>query len=167
MNQQTLAKILATWFFVGKVPFAPGTFGSLAALPFAYAIFSVFGEWTLLGAAFFLYFMGIWASDTYMAAQSDHEHDPAEIVIDEVAGMWCLLALWQILYSQQFSISSLHWLVGGFIMFRVFDIFKPWPISWVDAKVKGGFGVMIDDILAAIFPMAVFYPLSLNIPAML
>jgi phosphatidylglycerophosphatase A len=79
------------------------------------------------------------------------KHDPGEIVIDEVAGIWLVFCIMPLMWMQP-PTSLILWLyAAGFMAFRFFDIVKPWPISWVDRKVKGGFGVMVDDAVAALF----------------
>jgi phosphatidylglycerophosphatase A len=151
-----LPTLLATWFLVGKAPKAPGTFGTLAALPLAYGLWLVAGGFGVLVGAAVITLLGTWASGAYMR-QSGAVHDPGEIVIDEVAGILLLIGLWHLLFAPQFPVLPLHWLAGSFVMFRMFDILKPWPISLADAKVKGGFGVMFDDLLAGLYPIALFY----------
>ncbi len=132
---------LATWFGSGLSPVMSGTAGSLAALPFAYAIQIVFGNDTLFVAALVIFVMGCWASQQFVE-QSGKGNDPGEIVVDEVAGMWLVLSMLPL---------TLQDYIIGFIAFRIFDIIKPWPVSWADRKVKGGVGVMFDDVLAAIY----------------
>ncbi len=134
---------LATWFGSGLSPKASGTAGSFAALPFAYAIQFYYGNYGLFLASIIIFFIGWSASNKYMEYYPD-EHDPKQIVIDEVAGMWLLLSMHPI---------SWEGYAAAFILFRFFDAVKPWPISVADRKIKGGFGVMFDDILAALYPM--------------
>ena len=118
---------------------APGTWGSLGALPFGIFIL-IFGHWpVLLAASIIVSLAGLWAADYYETASK--KHDAKEIVIDEVAGMWISML--------PCAINPL--LIGlAFILFRFFDILKPWPIGWIDKNVPGGRGVMADDILAGI-----------------
>lgn len=156
----------ATWFGSGLAPKASGTAGSLAALPFAFLIQYYAGNLALFIAAIVLFFIGWWASNKYMEYHAE-KHDPKEIVVDEVAGMWLTLSL---LFPQELgslliykffpAYNSYFFLifmgcVSGFILFRIFDAIKPWPISVADRKIKGGFGVMFDDILAAIYPLII------------
>ncbi len=132
--------LIATWFGSGLVRPAPGTWGSLAALPFAFGLAWLGGPWLLLLAAAGAFALGIWAAQGY--AQASSENDPAEVVIDEVAGQWLSLvpiALDPLLYPL------------GFLAFRLFDIAKPWPVGWLDRKVKGGLGIMADDMAAGIY----------------
>lgn len=132
--------LAATWLGVGLSPKAPGTVGSIVALPFAMLIHYFLGGPGLLLSAAALFFVGVRVSDLYMERFS-RAGDPKEIVIDEVAGMCLTLAL------IGFSVEGYMF---GFFFFRVFDIFKPWPIGWADRRLKGGFGVMLDDVLAAL-----------------
>jgi len=143
------ARLLATWFASGLMPKAPGTWGTLAALPFAWALHA-FYPWPVLAAATAgVFLIGIWASDRYMAQTG--ESDPGAIVIDEVAGMW--LTLLPAAYLMPFDPDAVVYALA-FALFRIADIFKPWPVSWADRAIKGGFGVMLDDILAALYAAA-------------
>ena len=150
--------LLATWFGSGYVSKAPGTVGSLMALPFGYFIADYFGMIGLLVSAVLVTLIGISVSNTYMA-QAD-EHDPGPVVIDEVAGQW--LALLPIA-------AMLTWqgVFAAFVLFRIFDIFKPWPISWVDREVPGGLGVILDDVLAGIAAAACLYIIATMFPEFL
>lgn len=131
------AILLATWFGAGLIRPAPGTWGTLAALPPAWALWSVGGVAALLLGAGAALAAGVWAAQRY-AAQTG-EHDAGAVVIDEVAGMWLTLV---------FVPATPSWWIAAFFAFRAFDILKPWPIGWADRRVKGGVGVMLDDILA-------------------
>jgi phosphatidylglycerophosphatase A len=135
-----LAIWLATWFGAGRLPWAPGTWGSLFALPLAWLLLALGGPWLLLIAAALVFVLGLWASDRYMKAVG--LHDPGAIVIDEVAGQWLTLAI--------APLDPLAFLLG-FVLFRVADVLKPWPASWLDRRVGGAFGVMIDDVAAAVY----------------
>ena len=145
---------VVTWFGSGLIPKAPGTWGSLAALPFAWGLWSLGGAVAVGLGAVVVFLLGWAAADLYMKRTG--EHDPGRIVIDEVAGQWLTLLL-----------VPPDWLLYGlgFALFRLFDIAKPWPIGWLDRRVGGGFGVMIDDILAGLYALAVLaalrYVLSL------
>ncbi|EKE77666.1 phosphatidylglycerophosphatase A family protein [Oceanibaculum indicum] len=136
------AYILATWFWVGRIPKAPGTWGSLAALPFAWVIADAFGPLALLIAAALLFPVGCWASAAY--AEGIGRKDPGSAVIDEVVGQWMVLAV--------MPHDPLAYAIG-FALFRLFDIAKPWPVSLADRKFTGGFGIMADDVLAALYGM--------------
>ncbi|WP_373085576.1 phosphatidylglycerophosphatase A [Sneathiella sp.] len=134
------AFIWSTWFWSGLAPKAPGTFGSLAALPVGVAILYFFGAPILGLAAVFIFFTGWWSSAIYLNRTG--KSDPGEIVIDEVAGLWLALHAAE---------NNLLLIALAFGLFRLFDIWKPWPIRWLDRKVKGAFGVMIDDVVAGLF----------------
>jgi len=143
------AVLLATWFGAGLLPFAPGTWGSLAALPFAWALHMSFG-WSALGlAALAAFGIGIWAANGYVARLGGD--DPGPVVIDEVAGQW--LTLVPAAYLAPMAPNALTYLVA-FVLFRIADIFKPWPASWADKKLHGGLGIMLDDIFAGLYAAA-------------
>ena len=144
--------VLATWFGVGKFRYAPGSIGSLTALPLAWWLSNSFGSQTLLSVSVILFIIGVWASENY--ANNIGQPDPGSVVIDEVAGQ---------LFTLCFVTVDLWTLVAGFILFRFFDIIKPWPIYWVDRRIKGGFGIMLDDIIAATFAIPILYLLEIFI----
>ncbi len=136
-----LAQVIATWFGSGYLPKAPGTWGSLAALPFAWGIMLIApGVFPILVASVFLLLVGVWAASQHSATLG--EHDAGEIVVDEVVGQWIALAV--------APFSPLGWFTA-FLLFRLFDVLKPWPISWIDKRVSGGWGIMLDDVVAGIF----------------
>ncbi|NQV46109.1 MAG: phosphatidylglycerophosphatase A [Rhodospirillales bacterium] len=141
--------LLATWFGVGYLPKAPGTWGSAAALPFAWVILSFFGAQGLLVATVFVFGIGIWAANDYVARSG--MEDPGPVVIDEVAGQWLVLAVVPL---------ELAWFAIGFALFRLFDVAKPWPVNLMDRHIKGGFGVMLDDIGAGIYAIIAVYALQ-------
>ncbi|WP_435276574.1 phosphatidylglycerophosphatase A [Psychrobium sp. nBUS_13] len=130
---------LALGFGSGLAPKAPGTFGTLAALPLYFIMMNlslpVFIVITLI-----ITVVGFWICD--IAAKDMQVHDHGAIVWDEVAGM---------LITMIAAPVGLLPLVVGFALFRFFDIIKPWPIKLLDRHVKGGFGIMIDDVLAGVF----------------
>lgn len=139
------ARVLCTWFGVGLVPFASGTVASLVALPIGYFLQQHFGAQGLLCCATALFFLGWWASTEYLRLSPDKENtDPKEIVVDEVVGQWLLLSALPV---------TLQSYAAAFILFRFFDIVKPWPVSAVDSKIKTGLGVMLDDVLAGFYPV--------------
>jgi phosphatidylglycerophosphatase A len=132
--------ILATWFGIGLLPRMPGSWGSLAALPLGWLIREYCGAAGLAIAAATLFALGCWAAS--VVASTSAMRDPGAIVVDEVTGQW--LALLPVppdalLYAL------------GFVLFRLFDIWKPWPVGWADRRVSGGFGIMLDDVLAAVY----------------
>ena len=149
-----LARAVATFGYVGLIPVAPGTFGSIAAVPVAWGLHWAAGFPGLLIATIVLFGVGYWA--TLKATSTGGDPDPSEIVIDEVVGQWIALmplswGLWQ-MGSAPHVFPWPGW-VGGFLMFRLFDIWKPWPVSWADG-LHGPLGVMLDDVLAGL--MAAF-----------
>jgi len=145
-----LPMLVATFFGSGLVPIAPGTFGSLAALPLAYILLSV-PTWLAIFVVVVLFLVGVWASNVVEAALE--EHDASLIVIDEVVGQ-CLVVILLDLCLRGAVDTGLLMLVS-FIGFRFFDIAKPWPVGWVDSKVEGGLGVMLDDVVAALLVVPV------------
>lgn len=140
------ATLIVTWFGAGKISKAPGTVGSLAALPFAYVIQSIGGNFSLMIASVLLFVLGVVACEYYLRAYPEKD-DPKEVVVDEVAAQWLLLSA--------FVPTPLTYLVA-FTLFRIFDVLKPWPICLADRKIGGGFGIMFDDLLAAIYPAVCF-----------
>lgn len=153
---------LSTMYGVGLVSVAPGTAGSLVAGLLAYGILQLPMGWAILtaGAVFFAV-LGTAHASRYMRDRNTM-HDPKEIVIDELVGQWLTYSVWfGLLFAMAGNQTAALSLLGavshhplylalGFILFRFFDILKPWPISYADKYIKGGFGVMFDDILAAI-----------------
>jgi phosphatidylglycerophosphatase A len=142
--------MLAIFFGAGLLPGAPGTWGSLAALPLGYLLHRAGGFPLLALATLALCLAGWWAVTRVTAGAADP--DPGEIVVDEVVGQW--IALWPLsagLWAMGAAPSLFPWpgWVGAFVMFRLFDIWKPWPISWADRR-PGAAGVMLDDVLAGV-----------------
>jgi len=130
---------LALGFGSGLAPKAPGTFGTLAAVPIYLMMTSLSSNHYLLLTAL-ISVIGIWICGT--SAEILGVHDHSGIVWDEIAGF---------LITMYLAPSGWLWIVLGFIYFRIFDILKPWPISWLDRRVGGGFGIMIDDVIAGLF----------------
>ena len=138
------AILIATFFYIGHLPKAPGTWGSLAALPLIWYL------WQLpFWFAFFLLLLcialGIWASDYY--CRLTKQHDNQKIVIDEVLGMGV---------ASMFTPPDYVSYLLVFMLFRFFDIFKPFPIKMIDSRVKGGVGVVLDDVLAGLYVAIIF-----------
>lgn len=153
--------LLATFFGSGRFPVAPGTAGSLAACVCGWVLVAYASVWWFLFATFAACIVGVLICSAYLK-QHPENTDPKEVVIDEVAGQWLSFVVCGILvgYATQ-SPEALSFLmiravdepliwVAGFICFRAFDIVKPWPISWLDRHIKGGLGIMLDDIAAGI-----------------
>jgi phosphatidylglycerophosphatase A len=133
---------IACGFGSGLSPVAPGTAGSLAALL----------PWLILRELPAMYFaavvaaafaLGVWACD--WTVRTLKIADPSAVVWDEFVGQWIALAplVWWL--------RGWPWVICGFALFRVFDILKPWPVSWADRKIGGGFGVMLDDVIAGVY----------------
>ncbi|MDX1302450.1 phosphatidylglycerophosphatase A [Photobacterium sp.] len=134
--------LLATGFGSGLSPIVPGTVGTVASIPFYLLMvqlpFAAYLLITIIAAI-----IGI----TICQKTSDDMgvHDHGSIVWDEFVGFWITMAIAPVL--------SWQWVLAGFILFRFFDMVKPWPISWLDKHVHGGFGIMVDDILAGFMAM--------------
>jgi len=144
-DQAKFPMLVATFFGSGLSPVAPGTVGSLAALPLAYFLLSVpVGQAMLVIGALFL--MGVWASNAIEAELE--QHDASLIVIDEVVGQCLVVTLLDVFLRGAVDTNLL--LLLSFIGFRLFDIIKPWPVGWVDRKIGDGVGVMLDDVVAAL-----------------
>jgi phosphatidylglycerophosphatase A len=142
------AHFLALGFGAGLAAKAPGTWGTLMALPVYGLAMLLGGKVLVLAAALVLFLAGIWAAG--IAGRALGVADHGGIVIDEIAAF--LLVLY-------FAPVAWIWIAIAFLLFRVFDIAKPWPIRWADQRIKGGFGVIFDDLLAAIFSIACLFAL--------
>ena len=134
--------LLATGFGSGLSPVVPGTMGTLAAVPFYF----------LLAQLPFVAYLAVVAVSAVIGVAicqktSDDMgvHDHGSIVWDEFVGFWITMAI--------APAATWQWVLAGFILFRFFDMVKPWPISWLDKHVHGGFGIMVDDILAGFMAM--------------
>ena len=180
--------LIVTCFFVGRIKYAPGTLGSLLAFPINYIlVLSVIKSRYLLPLDGFsdaerelvtiiscifvftviLFFIGLKTSNQYVKRTG--REDPKEVVIDETVGqmLTCILTFPTYLFAlakymntyDQGLIETITLFLMPFLLFRIFDIIKPWPIGWVDKNIKGGFGIMIDDILAAILASIMQYAL--------
>jgi phosphatidylglycerophosphatase A len=134
------AAIIASWFGSGLLPWAPGSWGSLAALPPAWLIAHFLGPRILVAAAVIVFLLGWWAAERVQ--QASGVADEGSIVIDEVAGQWLTLAV---------APPDPLTYAAGFLLFRLFDITKPWPARWADRRIPGGLGVMADDVIAGIY----------------
>jgi phosphatidylglycerophosphatase A len=140
--------LIAAGFGSGLAPRAPGTFGTLAALipwwPLHFLPAAQYWAIIAMGTALGIYVCGKTARDL-------RTHDHGAIVWDEFIGLWIALAWLPI---------SIVWIGAGFLLFRLFDIWKPWPIRWCDKNVHGGFGIMLDDIIAGAAALAVLQALQ-------
>jgi len=148
-----LARNIATVFGVGRIPFAPGTWGSLVALPLAWGLHAAGGIALLVTITVGLFVAGYSATFEYLDGQVA---DPSVVVIDDVVGQ--LIALWPLSWGLGMAGADpavFPWpgWIGAFVMFRFFDILKPPPINWADRP--GAFGVMLDDVVAGFLAGAV------------
>ncbi len=141
LNFSSPALWLATWFGCGLMRPAPGTWGTLGGLPIGLILMALGGYWGLLIGIAFIIPIGLWAAKEFEVMAG--EHDSGLIVIDEVAGIW--IALLAVVHA------PLYYIVLAFVLFRFFDILKPWPVSFLDKKIPGAFGVMLDDVAAGLY----------------
>jgi len=137
---------IACGFGSGLSPRAPGTAGSLAALLPWLALRELAWAPYLLALAL-AFALGVWASNFAVARL--RIDDPGVVVWDEFVGQW--IALLPLVLAPR----GWPWVLAAFALFRLFDVWKPWPVSWADRHVKGGFGVMLDDALAGVAAAAV------------
>ena len=140
-----IARLIATGLMTGYLRPAPGSWGSLLGLLIGGGLVALGGKILLFFAFLALLPAGYWAISRYMASQTQ-KTDPPEIVIDEIIGqilvlLFAPLEFWTYLLC--------------FVLFRGFDIYKPWPVSWADRSLGGAFGVICDDCLAAIYVILV------------
>mgnify|MGYP006323124561 FL=1 len=186
-NLYKIAEFFATVCYIGKIKIAPGTFGSIAAFPVSYIIMHftlkhqiVFeisdfdsGQQQFLSlflieilATILLFIVGTYFTAIYI--KDMREKDPSEVVIDEVVGQMLTLILCSgsiiLLYGSSLPqkldgtyIDFIFLFLLPFCLFRLFDIFKPWPINWYDSNIKVALGVMVDDIVAAIAATIMHY----------
>ena len=137
--------IFVSVFGIGFIPIASGTFGSLAGLLIGYILYLInFNLFFIIIPLLFI--LGIIASNTYQ--KQTGEKDSSIIVIDEVVGQLIAMIL---------VVDNLTLVLCSFIIFRIFDIFKPWPASYADKKMDGGLGVMLDDVFAGIYAAISIY----------
>lgn len=137
-----IARVIATWFYCGYFPVAPGTVGSLAAVVIAWALhrYENFPAFAFALMAVVLAGPGIWAAG--VTAKLEGREDPGIVVVDEVVGQWLTIA-------GATSLNFRSWLLA-FALFRIFDIWKPFPIRRLE-KWPGGWGIVADDALAGIY----------------
>ncbi len=142
--------LLATGFGSGLSPVMPGTVGSIAAIPFWWLMtflpLQLYSMVVLVGISVGVYLC-------HRTARDMGVHDHGSIVWDEFIGMWITLMAIPVING--------WWVLAGFITFRLFDIWKPWPIRWFDKNVHGGMGIMVDDIIAGVISAALLYGASL------
>ncbi|MGZ2257837.1 phosphatidylglycerophosphatase A family protein [Roseobacter sp. A03A-229] len=145
-----VARLIGTVFGVGYIRPAPGTWGSVVALPWGWLLHVLGGFPLLLLAILAGFIKGLWATGV-MTRDSD-DHDPSEIIVDEVVGQWiAILPLSYPAWSMGIDILALWpgW-IAAFVLFRLFDILKPGPVGWADRR-GDALGVMLDDVIAGVF----------------
>ncbi|CAA2929699.1 phosphatidylglycerophosphatase A [Arsenophonus endosymbiont of Bemisia tabaci] len=148
--------LLATGFGSGLSPIIPGTMGSLAAIPFWLLMYWLLTVWLCWFIILFGFFVGIVICQRTSDDMQVHDH--GSIVWDEFIGMWMTLMV--------IPLVSWEWVLIAFLLFRFFDMLKPWPIGWFDRQVGGGLGIMLDDIIAAIFAMVIVAALAHWLPVL-
>lgn len=142
INWNNPLHLLAFGLGSGAAPKAPGTFGTLAAIPL-YLLISQLTPWHYLVVVLIMLGFGVWLCDK--VAQELGVHDHPGIVWDEWVGFF--ITMW-------LAPTGWIWLLLGFGLFRFFDIFKPWPINLLDRNVPGGWGIMLDDLVAGLYAFA-------------
>ena len=152
----SLPILLATGFGSGYLPKAPGTWGSALAALLAWPIVETGGIVALATAALLATLIGIKVTDIYQDRTG--ESDPGAVVIDEFAGQWLTLLVCPL---------DPVWWLAGFCAFRLFDIAKPWPVRWIDRKMKSATGVMLDDIAAGVYAVVLILLLREFAPTIL
>ena len=151
MKIPAASTVVASVFGIGYFEFAPGTIMSAIAVPLAILIaLRGGGAMGILGATLIALIIGILACADHV--RETKRDDPPECVIDELAGQWlacafCLLSFGGLLPAPHISLPMFFL---AFALFRLFDIWKPWPVSWADQNIKGGLGVMTDDMIAGL-----------------
>ncbi len=145
----TLQKLFLTFGGAGLSPKAPGTVGTLASLPVGLAVLYYFGIETLFTLTLTITIIGIFEINKYENDTGIHDHQ--QIVIDEAAGMWLsLMIAYSTAITMHYPYAEILAILFSFAAFRLFDIWKPSTIGWIDRELKGGLGVMLDDIVAGI-----------------
>jgi phosphatidylglycerophosphatase A len=145
-----MSAMIATLFGIGRLRPAPGTWGSLAALPLALLLHLAGGPWLLAAALIVVVAVGFRAAAQEIADSG--EDDPGHVVIDEVAGQWVALLPVSVGAAHAGAAVTALWpgWIAAFLLFRLFDIWKPGPVGWADRQ-GGALGVMLDDLIAGLF----------------
>ncbi len=147
LRKTNLSVLIASGLGFGFLPMAPGTWGSLVALPLAWSAWAVAGRWGVLVAAAIIFAAGTVAVGS--ALRNSNVRDPSWVVIDEIAAQCLVLA--------PFLPDPMTYGLG-FILFRAADILKPWPAFWIDRHMTGAFGAMLDDLVAALYALILLFP---------
>ena len=150
MKIPAASTIVASVFGIGYFDVAPGTIMSAIATPLALLIGIRAGSMSIVGAALIAFTIGVYACADHMRQTGRHD-DPSECVIDELAGQWLACAFAGLTFGGLVPVvgSPLPAFMLAFVLFRLFDIWKPWPVSWAET-LKGGVGVMLDDMIAGL-----------------
>ena len=147
--------LLATGFGSGLSPIVPGTMGTLASLPFylllAHLSLPLYGLVVIASCVIGVKICQVTSDDMGV-------HDHGSIVWDEFAGMWITML---VVPMFGLAVFDWKWLATGFVLFRFFDMVKPWPIGWLDKRVHGGLGIMLDDIVAGVMAGVALYLVGL------
>lgn len=143
--------LLATGFGSGLSPVIPGTMGTLAAIPF-YLLLAQLPFWGYLLLTLLACIIGV--KICQVTSDDMQVHDHGSIVWDEFAGFWITMGIVPL-----FGLAVFDWrlVISGFVLFRLFDMVKPWPIGWLDKQVAGGLGIMLDDIVAGVMAALSLY----------
>ncbi|MBU0499950.1 MAG: phosphatidylglycerophosphatase A [Gammaproteobacteria bacterium] len=144
-NLRNPIHLLAFGFGSGTAPVAPGTFGTLAAVPL-YLFMAPLPLPLYLGITLAAFLLGI-----YLCGRTSRDlgiHDHSGIVWDEFVGFWVTMTAVPLGWEE---------VLAGFVLFRLFDILKPWPIGWLDRRMEGGLGIMLDDLLAGVYAWVILY----------
>ena len=160
-------KIFVTFFGFGKIKYAPGTFASLITAVILFYFFHILNlsNLLILVILIIIFFYSFYAVNTYI--QNSENKDPKEVVIDEVIGQSIPIYLYEIAHgTTKTSEEAILFYLYIFALFRFFDIKKPFPINYIDKKLKNSFGVIVDDVVAAfyvVFSLVIFMFLKLKL----
>ncbi len=149
-NLKDPVHVLAVGFGSGLLKPGPGTWGTLMAVPLYYVLSH------LPFIAFYIVVLIAMFAGVYICEKTADDigvHDHGSIVWDEFVGYWITM----LFVTWQMGTPHFYWMAVGFVLFRIFDIFKPFPIGWLDKKVHGGVGIMLDDVIAGIYAMGCLY----------
>ena len=143
----------ATGFGCGFVPVAPGTVGSILGVAVWFFVLAAQGFYTRAAATLAAFFVGVLVVDRVV--KRHRPGDAPAIVLDEIVGVW---------FALLFVPKSPVWIVAAFVLFRIADVAKPWPVSWADTRIKGGLGIMADDLIAGLMATVVIAVAWLAMP---
>ncbi|MFS1537532.1 MAG: phosphatidylglycerophosphatase A [Candidatus Phlomobacter fragariae] len=156
LKLSNLWHLLATGFGSGLSPIIPGTMGSLAAIPFWLLMYWLLPVWLCWFIILFGFVVGIIICQRTSDDMQAYDH--GSIVWDEFIGMWMTL--------MAIPLVNWQWVLIAFVFFRFFDMLKPWSIGWVDRQIGGGLGIMLDDIIAAIFAIILVAAVAHRLPVL-